>query len=178
MLSSLSFNKYLEPNSHETINSISKHSLRLIPTEFHAYLLLSSHFPYFSVIYDLDEGLPVPLKAINDNVQQYQHPYWPLIEEMCQQLVTSWTSCWCPWFYKLSGLVFPPNFQPIHPVHIFQLTVISPQCHCFHLFLIFVMLQENWKTELSGKTNQSSSSCFSPHPDFWSIRSYQIPCLL
>lgn len=89
MFSSLSFNIYLDPNSHETINSVSKHSFRLIPTQCHPYFLLSSHFPQFKAISDLAEVLPVPLKSINDSVQQYQSHYWP---QKCQQQVTSCTS--------------------------------------------------------------------------------------
>lgn len=115
MFSSLSFNIYVEPNSHETVDSVSKHSFRLIPTECHPYLLLSSNFPHFKAIHDLAEVLPVPLKSINDSVQQYQSPHWP---QKCQQQVTSSTSCWWPLFHKLSGPVFSPALQSIHPVHI------------------------------------------------------------
>lgn len=52
---------------------------------------------------------------------------------------------------------FPTNFA-IHPSssYLSELTGISPQCHCFHLFPIFALLQENW--EKSSQVKQTRAA--------------------
>lgn len=99
--------------------------------------------------------LPVPLKATNDSVHQYQSHYWPQ-----KKSASSWSPAAHPaddHCSTKSCSTFPTNFA-IHPSssYLSELTGISPQCHCFHLFPIFALLQENW--EKSSQVKQTGAA--------------------